>query len=621
MTPLNAFQRMDPSDPTETAQELLRAILVRAQFVPGVRYALGWRGIRQSVAGPVEGWTARIEGAAGVYGLCFAGMEEAPGWMLASFNLCYFPDADESLVENCSLQAAAWTQRPDYLPLVRDFQGNEEFVSLFSAGTVFLAADPADAAMYLGLESLTIQRSRAIDGVRLERDGKMAQVISPGGCDRVFPAYEVVQRFFDVLAASLSFHLEEPPQWLSERRFPGMEIVYSRKGDIREIPAADIDRIFVGLGYGPGRFEVLSSVLANKMQSMPSKSELIWLPADPVPAGYINRNWWNACHTRNCKTLDKKTLGIDERPPLIILSGFLGAGKTSFLQHFIEYQTQRSRFVAIIQNEIGEVGLDGKLLDYNVTEIDEGCVCCSLAGNLKRAVQGILSRFQPDCIVLETTGAANPLNLIDEIGELETLVRYDCTVTVVDGLNLDYTLSHFSIAADQIRAAGVLLLNKCDLISVSRQNDVRGQLRKINPSAVILTATGGDVNPALLFDMGENRKEGVRPLSYEKSVLPGFNTHMHDGLWCSTLAIPAPLDHGKFLEVVKALPATVFRIKGIVEFSDSSQPMLFQYVAGRYDISQFPFSPVKDRFLNIIAQGEKTTLAVMLQGSGLADLT
>jgi hypothetical protein len=59
------------------------------------------------------------------------------------------------------------------------------------------------------------------------------------------------------------------------------------------------------------------------------------------------------------------------------LTGFLGSGKTSFLQYFIEYQTQRSRFVAAIQNEIGEVGLDGKLLDYAVTEIDEGCVCCS----------------------------------------------------------------------------------------------------------------------------------------------------------------------------------------------------------------------------------------------------
>jgi len=74
------------------------------------------------------------------------------------------------------------------------------------------------------------------------------------------------------------------------------------------------------------------------------------------------------------------------------------AGKTSFLRYFIEFQTQRSRFVAVIQNETGEIGLDGKLLDYTVTEIDEGCVCCNLAGSVKRAVKGILDEFSPDAI-------------------------------------------------------------------------------------------------------------------------------------------------------------------------------------------------------------------------------
>ena len=151
---------------------------------------------------------------------------------------------------------------------------------------------------------------------------------------------------------------------------------------------------------------------------------------------------------------------MDERPPLIILTGFLGSGKTSFLQHFIEYQTQRSRFVAVIQNEIGEVGLDGKLLDYTVTEIDEGCVCCSLAGNLKQAVRGILESFSPDTIILETSGLANPLNLLEEMSELGEVVRFDTTVTLVDVLNLESTLSDYRIAVDQIRAADVIVLNK-----------------------------------------------------------------------------------------------------------------------------------------------------------------
>ena len=197
-------------------------------------------------------------------------------------------------------------------------------------------------------------------------------------------------------------------------------------------------------------------------------------------------------------------LGVDERPPLIILTGFLGSGKTSFLQHFIEYQTQRSRFVAVIQNEIGEVGLDGKLLDYAVTEIDEGCVCCSLAGNLKRAVQGILENFSPDTIILETSGLANPLNLLEEMTELGEVVRFDSTVTLVDALNLDAALADSPIAADQIRAADVIVLNKRDLVDDARLEAVRRRVQEINPRAPQFCTTQGDLNPALIFDADDS---------------------------------------------------------------------------------------------------------------------
>jgi G3E family GTPase len=308
---------------------------------------------------------------------------------------------------------------------------------------------------------------------------------------------------------------------------------------------------------------------------------------------------------RDYRTLDKKSLGIDERPPLIILSGFLGVGKTSFLQHFIEYQTQRSRFVAVIQNEIGEVGLDGKLLDYKVTEIDEGCVCCSLVGNLKRAVHGILSCFQPDYIILETTGAANPLNLLDEIVELEAQVRYDCTVTVVDALNLDSTLSQFAVAADQIRAADVLVLNKCDLVSEACLQKAHKLLQDIKPNAIVFTTTQGDLNPALIFDVEDRlvEKKNASPV-VTGLKFPIRTSHVHDGLWCKTLSISGPLNRKDFLSAVESLPPTVFRIKGILEFSDSPHPMLFQYVAGRFELSPFHEPAVADRFLTVIAQGE-----------------
>ena len=596
------FQGDIRTDAEGAIQELMRAILVRAQFVPGARHALGWRGLQQSRAAEVESWTARITGYVGVFGLYFTGIEHVPGWVIGTFSLNYFPGADEALVERCSLHAVACTQFPDYTSLVREFLHHEEMTSLFTVGTLFLALDVRQQALYLGMESLTAQRSIAQDGVRLPRDGHMVQVIEPGGYDQDFPALTVTQAFFDVLVSSLVFHLEQTPGRLFERHFPGTEIIYDNVGSIQKIPASDIDQVLVGLGYGEGQFDDLFDALTGASRT--SSKETRWRETEAVPPDYEHMRWWGAHQTKDYKTFDKKSIGIDERPPLMILSGFLGAGKTSFLQHFIEYQTQRSRFIAVIQNEIGEVGLDGKLLDYAVTEIDEGCVCCSLVGNLKRAIHGIMSSFQPDFIILETTGAANPLNLLDEINELEALVRYDCMVTVVDAMNLDYTLSHFAVATDQIRAANILLLNKCDLVSEMCLQKARKQLQDINPKAVVFMTTQGDLNPAMILDMEDQwEKKNAAPV-LTGSRFPVHSSHVHDGLSCKTLEIPNPLNRKKFLSAVESLPHTVFRIKGIIEFSDSPQPMLFQYVAGRFELSLFPQPTVTDRFLTFITQGE-----------------
>jgi len=347
----------------------------------------------------------------------------------------------------------------------------------------------------------------ARDGVRLTREGVATALIEPGGCDRDFPAFDTSLAFFDVLASSFSLNLESAPACLLETRRPALLREYDRSGNVSDREAPGLWNAVLALGYGEGGLEALRRALPEFPGVAIRRAEADG--AETAPEEYRGRLWWRAHHLKDSRNIDRKFLGVDERPPLVVLTGFLGSGKTSFLQHFIEYQTQRSRFVAVIQNEIGEVGLDGKLLDYTVTEIDEGCVCCSLVGNLKRAVSDILSDFQPDFIILETTGAANPLNLLDEISELEDLVRYDCTVTVVDSLNFDFTLSRFAIAVDQIRAADVLVLNKCDLVSDGDLRRVRKQIGNLNPKAIVFSTINGDLNPALIFetgDAGENKK-------------------------------------------------------------------------------------------------------------------
>ena len=596
------FKGSFDQDPGSGIQELLRAILVRTNFVPVVRRLIGWRGLKQATS-PVECWTAKIDGFAGVYGFFFDVLDPVRGWVRGRFVLNYFPDPDEDLVERCSLQVVALTQEKNYLKHIRGFLDHPELSSLFSIGSLFLAVDPAGKGLGLGFESLSAQRTISEDGVRLPRNGQMVQVIEPGDREQDFPAFDVASGFFNVLAASTTFNLSQPPSFLCEHRSPGSQLFLARSGAIRRIEAKGVWNCRFVLGYGEGLFQDLATRHGE------SGTYHDWRPGKQVPPEYRDRLWWKAHEFQGVKTIDKKILGIDDRPPLIILAGFLGSGKTTFLQHFIEYQTQRSRFVAVIQNEIGVVGLDGKLIDYTVTEIDEGCVCCSLAGSLKRAVHGILSEFHPDFIIVETTGLANPLNLLEEMSELEDLVRFDCTLTVVDALNIEPTLSEHDIAADQIRAADILMVNKKDLISPAQIDTVIARLRGINPKAPLFLTANGDLNPALILEV-EDRPTHMLP---EQATALTHTSHLQDGLWSESIRLDRPVDRDVFLKAVSQFPSSIFRAKGIVQFLDDSQPMLFQYVAGRHELSVFPPPMVEDRFLILIGKGdnpEQTVFAI-----------
>lgn len=593
--------------PDAAVQELMRAILIRTQFLPTVRHIIGWRGLKQSSA-EVEGWTARVKDAAGVFGLFFMRMEPTPGWTTGSFGLCYFPDPQEELVERFSLQAAAFTQRDDYRSGIRDFLQHREVMTLFGVGTLLLSVRPDQCGLALVMQSASAQRTVARDGVRLPQNGKTVQLVTPGGFDQDLPAFDTTLGFFSVLAASLSFNLEQAPGCLIEWRFPATQQVYDRAGAVSSEAAPGLWNGLVALGYGEGDFEALCKAV-SPTEGVPISA----LRADgpeTAPRDYRDRLWWRAHHLKDSKSIDKKILGVDERPPFIILTGFLGSGKTSFLQHFIEYQTQRHRFVAVIQNEIGEIGLDGKLLDYTVTEIDEGCVCCSLAGNLKRAVHGILENFSPDYFILETSGLANPLNLLEDMAELGEAVRFDSTVTLVDALNLEAALANSPIAADQIRAADVMVLNKCDLVDRSRLEAVRRQVQQINPRAPVFGTTRGDLNPALIFDADDSAGLGSDGTKAAAGSVPpeasaGHVTHSEAGLWSRSLRLARPLDRGKFTQVVASLPQSIFRAKGLIDFTDSAETMLFQYVCGRFELSVFPKRGVRERFLTFIGKGEE----------------
>jgi G3E family GTPase len=601
-------------------QELMRAVLMRANFVPAVRHVLGWRGIRFARTS-TDAWTARIKGFAGVFGMQFAGLLPALEWVRGEFEVFYFPDPDEELVERCPLRAAAAVQQDDYRQRVRHFQAHPDFSDLFAVGRVGLALDAPRSALGLSLESANRLRSVALEGVRLPQGDRVVEVIPPGGRDQDFPAFDVAMAFFDVLAASATFNLEECPVLLRDRRFPGTETVFDGQGAARRVPAEDIWLRRLDLGYGAAGTALLGALGDEGRYPIP-RGDFLWTTSDGNPP-FAERAWWRAHRLENVKGVDRKFLGVDERPALIVLTGFLGAGKTSFLQRFIEYQTQRHRFVAVIQNEIGATGLDGRLLEDNFTavEIDEGCVCCTLAGNLKSAITQILARFQPDTIVVETTGVANPANLLDELVALEEVVRFDSVATVVDAANFANCLASAQVAADQVRSADILLVNKTDLVPADRLPELEASLRRLNPRAAVIFCRHGDVNPGLLFGVDTLIGGDPVPHAGPKAVSGAPRaTHLQDHIENLKISLPSPLDRARFLEAVgRRLPAGVFRIKGLVAFSDRQRPELFQYVGGRYEISDVSPSEGESNFLIVIGrhldpQALNTLFASVLAG-------
>lgn len=581
----------------------LRDVLVRTNFIPAVRYFIGWRGIKDASCA-TEAWTAKIRNHPGVFGVACKGSHRSADGSAGRFDLFYFPDPEEDLLEQYSLMANHLAQREDYIPCVRNFLQYPGFADLFGIGHLTLSATRDEICRIGVLTALSSKQSIIDAGVRLPYKGRYIQLVEPGGCDENIPAFALAAEFLDVFGASLAFHLQTPPSCLWHEQSPGCAAVVSTDGRRRMEPREGIARVKMMIGFGDS--DRCRRLLKSDNPQDAGTIIAHWRAGEEPPEMWRHATWWQATAIPLQQTVDKTFLGMDERPPLMILTGFLGSGKTSFLRHFIEYQTSRQRFVAVIQNEIGETGLDGKLVEdhFTVAEIDEGCVCCTLAGNLKKAVQSILSQFRPDYIVLETTGLANPYNLLDDLSDLQDLIRFDTVTTLVDACHVVQAMQESAVVREQIRAADVMLLNKIDLVEPADLQELTIALEAINPRAPIVHGCHGDIHPNLLY--------GIDPLetSWAGEGLPakstarhGTSTHLDDGIAGHKVTLLQPVERTRFIAFIeKKLPAKLLRIKGIIQFDDAAKPIVFQYVRGRYAFSELVDQRFEERFLVFIGK-------------------
>ena len=241
-----------------------------------------------------------------------------------------------------------------------------------------------------------------------------------------------------------------------------------------------------------------------------------------------------------------------QKVPVTVLTGFLGAGKTTLLNRILT-ENHGKRY-AVIVNEFGEEGIDNDLVvdaDEEVFEMNNGCICCTVRGDLIRILSGLMKRAdQLDAIIVETTGLADPAPVaqtffVDQ--DVADRTKLDAIVTIADAVHLDQQLGEHHEAEEQIAFADIVLLNKTDLVKGDNLEGVQTRIRKINPYAKIIKTAHCEA--PLEKILGLDAFSLDRVLEIEPDLLESDHDHEHDDDATSlSFVSETPLDLDKFQE-------------------------------------------------------------------------
>jgi G3E family GTPase len=267
-----------------------------------------------------------------------------------------------------------------------------------------------------------------------------------------------------------------------------------------------------------------------------------------------------------------------------IVTGFLGSGKTTLLRHALT-NTLAGHRVAVIVNEIGDIGIDGRVISglehvESMVELDSGCICCSIDEyRFDLAVQEIVEAADPTLIVIETTGVADPAAILPRIERAG--LGLDAITAIIDAENWPRTSKQSAVAVAQVRAADFLVLNKRDLVSVREAAGVRKRLRRLNRRAQIVSCEQGRVDADVLFATGIRR---LRSADTADPGSAGRETPAEDGVDVFSYRSEKTLDYGRFEGFLAGLPPQIIRAKGFVRIAGNPWSALFNYTCGRYDL-------------------------------------
>ncbi len=275
--------------------------------------------------------------------------------------------------------------------------------------------------------------------------------------------------------------------------------------------------------------------------------------------------------------------------PLSILTGFLGAGKTTLVNHILREQSEFK--FAVIVNEIGKVGIDGALIENQrdeVVELSNGCICCTVRKDLVLGVQSLLKRGGFDYLLIETTGVADPGPVAQtflNIPQLQKFVQLDGIITVIDAENILRQLKETGVAEAQIAMGDTLIVNKTDLVSAEKVNLVFERLRKINPHAAILRSEHSRVSLKLLLDV--HAFDVDKRLAADPHFLDELRgERVHADISSCAFEFDQPFAVESFEAFVQTLSEKekVYRSKGFLSVQGHDHRAIFHGVNNRFHI-------------------------------------
>jgi G3E family GTPase len=301
--------------------------------------------------------------------------------------------------------------------------------------------------------------------------------------------------------------------------------------------------------------------------------------------------------------------------PLLLLTGFLGSGKTTTLGHWLAHTDVPLKRTAVIINDFGSVNVDAALLarrQLELRSITGGCVCCQSFEDLVAQVAALAENPDFDLVWIETSGLADPEEVLDHLSapELQERTVIRRMILVVDASDFPCSWRGRAVQEEQVRYADLILLNKTDRINDAARQRVEISLRKINPSARIVTTRQGEVAPDVLSEAGASAAAlQAHTHSHDEHDHEHEHHHHHDEALphaASTLFLPlaAPVERSRFQRFLGSLPKSVFRAKGFIRLAESpGQLHTFQQVRDQSELLLLPLENGEDLTTGLVFIG------------------